>query len=246
MRPVTKASVGDIIMLEDGTQHTVSASYSPYQSAKPALVANLGRFCSYCEESYHMDRDIHVEHVQPKGLTKYAHLEEQWTNFLLGCATCNGADNKDTKDVELASIHLPYQNNTFKSLEYKAGGVVTVNPSLIGDSKLHAQALLELVGLDKTPATSSPGDTRYRKREKDWKIATRYLKKYLDNKVDEDIILDLVLNRGGWSIWFTVFKGCDAVRERLISGIPGTCALCFDANNHYEPIDRNPEKADPV
>lgn len=246
MRPVTKASVGDVVTLADGTRHSVTATYAPYQDAKPALIANLGRICSYCEEAYHYDRDIHVEHVQPKGLAQYAHLETVWTNFLLGCATCNGQDNKDTKDVVLGEVHLPYLNNTYKSLEYRAGGVVMVNPALTGDSQRHAQALLELVGLNKTPVTSSKGDKRCWKRGEDWKMADRYLKKYQAGKVDEDTILDLVVNRGGWSIWFTVFKGYDAVRERLINGVPGTCAACFDAGNHYEPVDRNPGNADPV
>ena len=74
MRPVTKAGVGDLMTLGDGTQHIVAATYNPYQDAKAALVVNLGRFCSYCEEAYHYDRDLHVEHVQPKGLPQYAHL----------------------------------------------------------------------------------------------------------------------------------------------------------------------------
>ena len=246
MRPVIKAGVGTLLVLDDGTQHQVLATYNPYKDAKPALVANLGRFCSYCEEAYHYDRDLHVEHVQPKGLAQYAHLEFDWTNFLLGCATCNGPDNKGTTDVVLANVHLPHLNNTFKSLVYMAGGVVVVNPALTGDSQTHAQALLKLVGLNKTPETSCPGDKRWAKRSEDWKMAVRYLGKYLAQKVDEDTILDLVKNRGGWSIWFTVFKGCDAVRERLINGVPGTCAACFDAANHYEPVDRNPGMNDPV
>ena len=52
-----------------------------------------------------------------------------------------------------------------------AGGVVMVNPSLTGDSQVHAKALLELVGLNKTPATSCPGDKRCLKRGEDWKIS---------------------------------------------------------------------------
>ena len=246
MRPIIKANVGDVLTLADGTQHTVLSTYSPYQSAKPVLIANLGRFCSYCEASYPMDRDIHVEHVQPKGLSQYANLEERWTNFLLGCATCNGADNKGTKDVVLGDIHLPYLNNTYKSLVYQPGGVVTVNPLLTGDSKNHAQALLDLVGLNKTPSNSNPGDKRWLKRSEEWKIAKRYLKRYTEHKADEETILDLVSSRGCWSIWFTVFDGVDSVREVLLYGIPGNCVSCFDANNHFYPLDRNPGSPDPV
>ena len=238
MRPVSKARVGDRIVLADGSQHIVVVDYDPYGTAKPALIANLGSYCSYCEVIIPGERDIHVEHVQPKGLAQYTPLMNRWSNFLLGCSTCNGKDNKGEKDVVLAECHLPHLNNTFKSLEYKAGGVVTVNPILSGASKDHAQALLELVGLDKTPATSRPTDKRWQRRSQDWRIANRYHKKYLDSSVDEDVILDLVMSRGGWSIWFTVFKGCDAILERLINDFPGTCSS--------EPLDRNPGKTDPV
>lgn len=59
-------------------------------------------------------------------------------------------------------------------------------------------------------------------------------------------ICNTVKDKGQWSIWFTVFKGIDSVRARLISDFPGTCASCFDANNHYEPIERNPGSPDPI
>lgn len=73
----------------------------------------------------------------------------------------------------------------------------------------------------------------------------KYRRKYNVGNTDIDTILDLVRNRGGWSIWFTVFKGCDEVRKALL-GFPGTARLCFDPDNHYEPIDRNPGLADPT
>ena len=65
----------------------VLSSYNKYQDAKPALLYNLGMFCSYCEEAYHQQRDLHVEHVQPKGYEEngikiYAHIEKKWVNFL--------------------------------------------------------------------------------------------------------------------------------------------------------------------
>lgn len=246
MRPVEKVPVGSQIVLSDGTAHIVQADYNPYQDAKSALIANLGCICSYCEDAYHQPRDLQVEHVQPKGLLQYASLKTKWENFLLSCATCNGPDNKDTKDVNLSDVHLPFKNNTFKSLKYMAGGVVVVNPTLQGLAYNHADALLRLVGLDKSPASSCNGDTRWQKRRIDWRLANRYLQRFQAGEVDEDVIIDLVQNRGGWSIWFTVFAGCDSVRSRLISDFPGTCSACFDANNHYEPVDRNSGQSDPV
>ena len=246
MRPVEKKQSGDTIQLEDSSTHTISVIYNPYKSAKAVLIINIGRFCSYCEDAYHQDRDLHVEHVQPKGLSQYADLEFVWTNFLLGCATCNGADNKGDKDVLLSQINLPHRNNTFISLKYMPGGVVTVNPNLSGRAYAHALALLELVGLNKSPMESKPGDTRWRKRKKDWDLAELYLLKFEANCCDVDTIIELVLARGGWSIWFTIFRGHDSVRKALIEKIPGTCISCFDAQNHYEPIGRNLGSVDPV
>ena len=249
MRPVVKLNPGTYT-LPDGMLLCVQSHYDNYRDAKPALVYNLGCFCSYCEESYHQKRDLDVEHIQPKnykenGLKIYAHLETEWSNFLLSCKTCNGSDNKDTKNVVLDDCHLPHLNNTFKSLVYEEGGVVEVNPDLSGVAALHAANLLQLVGLDKSPATSCPGDTRFRKRDKDWKMANRYKEKYNAGLADVETIVDLVKSRGGWSIWFTVFKGHDEVRKALLE-FPGTAKQCFDAANHYEPIDRHPGLIDPT
>ena len=245
MRPVEKWS--------PATNGRVKADYPNYRDAKPVLCENLGTVCSYCEKAYAEARDLHVEHIQPKGYKDaegrlpYAHLETRWDNFLLSCATCNGADNKDTKDVVYGRCHLPHLNNTFLSLRYKAGGVVEVNPSLRGRSAENARALLELVGLDKGPRESKPGDKRWMTRSKVWNLAERYLRLYEQGRADAGIIVDLAVGHGCWSIWFTLFKGHDEVRKSLIERFPGTSAACFDPANHYEPVPRNPQNMeDPV
>ena len=245
MRPVEK--------WEPENEPCIKKNYADYSDAKHCLCMNLGTFCSYCEKAYDDERDLQVEHIQPKkykdanGNYKYAHLETAWSNFLLSCSTCNGADNKDTKDVVYGNCHLPHLNNTFLSLCYKAGGVVEVNPSLQGKSADNARALLELVGLDKGPKDSSAKDNRWKIRLEKWNLANNFLKKYLAGNIDVDSIVALVKGHGCWSIWFTVFKGHDNVRKALIEQFPGTAASCFDAQNHFEPICRNPQdEADPV
>ena len=246
MRPVVKYNVGETLRLNDGSEHVVAEDYNPYRSAKPVLVANMGDYCSYCECRYFYPRDIAVEHVQPKGIKQYEPLKTKWTNFLLSCDTCNGADNKDTKDVVLDDVHLPHRNNTFLSFVYLQGGVVTVNPNLTGISREHAENLWRLVGLDKSPGQACPGDTRWKKRLEDWNMAEEFCAMYKAGYVSANAIVQMVLSRGGWSIWFTVFAGEDEVRKELIEQFPGTAGGCFDANNHYEPIPRNVGQADPV
>lgn len=245
MRPVEKWN--------PASDRRVEENYPRYQDAKHDLCVNLGKICSYCEKAYSDERDLHVEHIQPKGFKDsngkfiYAHLETAWSNFLLSCPTCNGADNKDTKNVVLGHCHLPHLNNTFLSLCYKEGGVVEVNPALKGISADNARELLLLVGLDKGPKDSKAKDTRWKTRFEKWNLASGYLKKYKKGIVDVDTVIDLAEASGCWSIWFTVFKGHDEVRKALIERFPGTAKECFDANNHYEPVNRNPDsESDPV
>lgn len=242
MRPVTKWQP-EVHTMPDGIVFEVKERYDTYSDAKPVLESNIGAFCSYCEDAYHQRRDLDVEHIKPKnfkrnGIKPYAHMEHEWYNYLLACSTCNGADNKDTHDVVFGECHLPHLNNTFLSLVYKAGGVVEVNPTLTGDSFSHAEKLLNLIGLNKTPATSCPGDTRCNKRKTDWVLAQRQLQKYELGKTDVENIIELVKARGGWSIWFTVFIDHRAVREALVEQFPGTSRNCFDKD--YMPIPRNP------
>lgn len=246
MRPVQKFLVGTQISVE-GQPQIVSEIYNPYQSAKKPLLENLGEYCSYCEVHNPNQRDLHVEHVQPKGLQQYADLETKWSNFLLACSTCNGADNKGDKNVALSGIHLPHLNNTFLSLQYLRGGVIRVNQALSEVSRQHAQALMQLVGFDKKPSEYAPSDNRRQKRSYTWNIAQRYLSKYNEGKADVETIIDLAKAEGHWSIWFTVFDECDEVRKALIESFPGTAACCFDDANNYAPINRNPNNQyDPV
>lgn len=244
MRPVDKWPVGFRTVV-DGKSVVIDDKYDPYGEAKPILMENLGHSCSYCEVTNNEDAAIHVEHVLPKKNVNYAYLKTYWINFLLACSTCNGAANKGDK-VHLPGCHFPHKNNTFKSFVYKQGGVVEVNPALSGCARTNAEHLIELVRLDKTPKTSTKGDKRWRQRSDAWDLAQKYLVKFNNGSVDEGTIVELVKGRGNWSIWFTVFKGCDSVRKALIEGFAGTSSSCFDSQNHYEPIDRNPGLEDPT
>lgn len=243
MRPVEKKNVGDSITLEDGTVVEVKEDYNPHQKARPILLANLGHYCSYCETWVPVGSNMEVEHVQPKSI--YGDLKYKWSNFLLACRTCNGKSNKSEEDVVLGQVHLPHLNNTFKSLVYFPAGVVKVNPTLTGESKTHAEELRRLVGFDKFS-----DDDRIEARRYAWTRAIEVLKDYESVERDEKRLQDLIKTikeNGFWSIWFTVFKGHDEVRAAMIDAFPGTAKCCFDPDNHYEPVDRNPGNiSDPV
>ena len=169
-----------------------------------------------------------------------------WNNFLLCCKICN-----TVKGVEVINddFHWPHLNNTFYSFVYDETGRVKVNDSIPALSQVRAQNLLDLTGLQRFPNTGNPPtqkDFRWKCRYEAWNRATRCKEQFLDGSITEDDIISNAKYTGQWSIWFTVFKGVDSVRARLISDFPGTCASCFDANNHYEPIERNPGSPDPI
>lgn len=246
MRPVEKKKPGDIVRYTDSkdqeVEHIIQAEYPNYGDAKIPLAGNIGQYCSYCE-GYEKIHSLEVEHMaaKSKGGSRTA-----WNNFLLCCKICN-----TVKGVEVIGddFHWPHLNNTFYSFVYDETGRVKVNDSIPALSQVRAQNLLDLTGLQRFPNTGNPPtqkDFRWKCRYEAWNRATRCKEQFLDGSITEDDIISNAKYTGQWSIWFTVFKGVDSVRARLISDFPGTCASCFDANNHYEPIERNPGSPDPI
>ena len=246
MRPVEKKKPGDIVRYTDSkdqeVEHIIQAEYPNYGDAKIPLAGNIGQYCSYCE-GYEKIHSLEVEHMaaKSKGGSRTA-----WNNFLLCCKICN-----TVKGVEVIGddFHWPHLNNTFYSFVYDETGRVKVNDSIPALSQVRAQNLLDLTGLQRFPKTGNPPtqkDFRWKCRYEAWNRATRCKEQFLDGSITEDDIISNAKYTGQWSVWFTVFKGIDSVRARLISDFPGTCASCFDANNHYEPIERNPSSPDPV
>lgn len=234
MRPVDKWKTNSRHTLPDGSTVVVQKEYNKYRDALPMLCGNLGTYCSYCENSMHEKAALQVEHVEPK--SRKGSLEKRWINFLIACSPCNG--HKSYKRVILKDIHMPHRNNTYKSLVYDELGGVHVNPTIPDKSKLNAGKLIKLLDLNNPSKQSMRQDT--------WKIAERKLDQYNRKVLDIEDLMELIKARGGWSIWFTVFKDHKEVRERLIKDFPGTAEKCFDEDNHYEPLDRNPGKTDPV
>jgi uncharacterized protein (TIGR02646 family) len=212
MRPIEKWVYPSVL------EPTLRANYNPWSEAKPLLEKNLGGYCSYCEKPS-TDEGVHVEHVQPKAIGLYPLLKYTWSNFLLSCQRCNGPDNKGDKNVILNQIHLPHLNNTYKSLVYGTGGFVTVNPNLDAIEQSKAQALIDLVGLDKNPAHPLylNGDKRWERRKTVWDIAQRYFIINQTTPIAPFIIVDLAKGHGFWSVWMEVFKDTENIRNALIN-----------------------------
>lgn len=246
MRPIEKKKPGDIVCYTDSNNqeitHTIQECYPQYGDAKFPLTANIGQYCSYCEGREKLP-SLDVEHLAAK--SKGGALTA-WENFLLCCKICNS--NKGTKEID-AYYHWPHLNNTFYSFIYDETGRINVNTNMPELSQRKAWNLLDLTQLQRYPETDnrpSAKDFRWRYRYEAWNKASLYRKLFEKGLITEDVVISYAKDIGQWSIWFTVFNGLDSIRRRLISDFPGTCASCFDENNHYEPVERNPGCEDPI
>jgi uncharacterized protein (TIGR02646 family) len=218
--------------------------FANYEDAKPDLISRLGPYCSYCERK--IVTILHVEHLQPKGLPKYAHLELAWTNFLLACVNCNST--KLTKDVLFADLYFPDRDNTFAAFIYtpdgKVAGNISANPTI-------SAATLALTGFanKRSVAIDTNGKEvaidRGAQRMEQWIIAEAARDDFARNPSPELLrsIVRTALACGHFSIWMTVFAGDGAVRNALVDAFPGTRASgCFDAQGNPISPAPNPDR----
>lgn len=121
-------------------------TYTRYGDAIGDLETRLGIYCSYCERR--LPTSLAVEHVVPKSVDRA--LETEWTNFLLGCTNCNSV--KGDQPVTVDDFLWPDRDNTFLAFRYTKGGFVHLADDLSKAQENKAQALLDLVGLQRHQA----------------------------------------------------------------------------------------------
>lgn len=185
-------------------------SFSQYGHAKGPLIQRIGEYCSYCERP----GDLHVEHVVPKSVK--GDLENEWSNFLLGCANCNSrkSDKNDSRDGYL----WPDRDDTFDAFVYRSGGRVSVNGGLARPRHVKAAALFDLVGLGETGTRT---DRRRRKRRQAWDQAVK-VRDLINNGNSRTLTVDLAVAIGFFSVWMAVFHEDEDMRNRLVNAFPGT------------------------
>lgn len=221
MRPVNKG---------DGAGRV----YHDYQDALDDLSRELGLYCSYCEMP--IQNAPEVEHVQPKSLEPELLLS--WSNFLLGCKTCNST--KNNKPVSLADTAFPDIDNTYSGFSYVADGSVTVAAGF-PPGQLHLiNSLVQLVKLHRHPEAPlvvdrpSKRDRRYQFRAEAWlkaeKVKDTYLRKGADPEIGRLISDELAPATGFFSVWMAVFADRPEMLRAFIMAFPGTAADCFAAD----------------
>ena len=209
--------------------------YAKYGDAQPDLYERLGAYCSYCELC--IEDCLHVEHILPKAVPRYTHLEREWPNFLLACTRCNSIKGHD--DINLDDYFWPHADNTFRAFIYEYGGIVRVNTNLSYDEQVKAQRTLELTGIDRKPGHLhfEPKDRRWLKRRDAWDKAIIALQDIQGNQTPEfrETVVSLAIATGFWSVWVTVFQSEAAMLKLFVDAFPGTCTVCFDASAAPQP-----------
>ena len=188
--------------------------FRSYRKAKADLLARLGNYCSYCERT----GDLHVEHVIP--VKHREDLEGDWTNFLLGCANCNGT--KQHRNRSRDGYLWPDEDDTQAVFEYLPDGIVRVRAGIPEPDRTAAENLFNLVGLGRRP-TNDPraSDLRWRKRREAWRTAEMARQSIAEGD-DPEWVIRLAQASGFWSVWMAVFHEYPDVCDRLEGGFPGT------------------------
>jgi hypothetical protein len=211
--------------------------YIRYQDAIGDLQGRLGIYCSYCERRFPVG--LAVEHIIPKVL--HPELKTGWTNFLLGCPSCNSV--KGARTVEIHNFLWPDRDNTLLAFVYSKGGFVRLTDNMSNERKTKAQALLDLVGLQRHQASGwvkpARRDKRWQQREEIWTTAEKCRDDFeaLARSVQaRDLVLKVAKSTGFFSVWMTVFDNYPDMKRELIKLFPGTAMSCFDSDG--KPIDR--------
>lgn len=209
--------------------------YSPYDLAKPGLIAALGEQCSYCERAG-APQDLHVEHIYPKD--PHPKRETDWNNFLLACNTCNSCKHahlgSGRQRALLKRFLWPHLDNTISAFVYKSTGQVEIAPSVPANLRPVAEETREMVGLLANPAKAA----HYKKlgiaydgasrRSQIWNIAMQFKDEYVKKPTagSARTYANGASKIGYFSIWMEVFSDRPEVRNELIRAFKAD-AGCF-------------------
>ena len=226
MRPVNR---GLIPKNEDGTDKV----YASFGQAKDDLRERLSSFCSYCEMN--IDNQPDIEHVSPK--SKNSDLEKVWSNFLLGCKTCNTI--KNNKNDNRNGFVFPDTHNTSFLYEYSNSGI-KVKDNLLEDIKLLATATFDLVELNRDTDTTGRTDDRKLARNNSWNKAQEAFKDFLELPHNEAMIRQTARSCNGFfSMWIQIFKDYPEVKKAILENVSGTALECYNENyNPKEDLNR--------
>jgi len=89
-------------LLDAKTQAERKKAESEYRhpEIKNTLIAMFHGKCAYCESRITHIAYGDIEHFRPKAKAKFPECTFEWTNLLLSCSVCNGAEHKGDRFPE--------------------------------------------------------------------------------------------------------------------------------------------------
>jgi hypothetical protein len=241
--------------------HGNPIAVADYDLWRAYLIDRIGYYCAYCNMP--LSHSLQVEHVVPKDPPPdYIPGDPlAWDNMLLACGPCNRA--KWNTPIDFADYYFPEENNTllaFKIVEHPANNdaaIVAPADRLSHHQTVRAIRTIDLLALDNVDRRRDVVDIRWKKRrdamltvEAAFELYQQGLNTPNFNAVVAGRNVALVAKSVGFfGLWFSKFKNEPSVIDQLICQdiIPGTAQNCFDRNNNYDLLPRNPTNTiDPI
>jgi hypothetical protein len=201
--------------------------YSQYNDAKRDLIDRTGPFCAYCELPI---RDLgYIDHVHPQSKGGAA---SDWDNFLLSCFFCNLV--KSDRNLGRDGYLWPDRDNTDLAFGYAQEFAVRPASSLNEEQRAAAQKLIDLAGLDRTAASSTRQDMRWRSRNEAWKKAQEMYEAWQKRENQRGLLkaIPMIAHATGYySIWATVFAQEPRLLAAMQSRFPNTYNQVDEAGN---------------
>ncbi len=254
MRPINK---GNCPVDNNGNLISVT-EYGQWRSH---LIARIGYYCAYCNMP--LSHSLQVEHVSPKnppvGTVPGSALD--WDNMLIACGPCNNA--KDNTPIDLSKFYFPENHNTLLPFEHiihttnSIHAIVKEATTLNPVQAQKAKDTIELTKLDQIDLRDKVVDIRTIKRRDALTMIQQSFLLFQQIKVNQpnrivqtaDYLALVAKGYGFFGHWFRTFKNEPEVIRALLNNntIPGTATNCFDPNNGYAFLNRNPNNNhDPI
>ncbi|MNI24311.1 HNH endonuclease [compost metagenome] len=254
MRPLDKGPV-------PSDENDVAITVNDYDLWRKHLINRIGYYCVYCNQT--LSHNLQVEHVVPKnppvGYVPGDPLA--WENMLLACGPCNRA--KWNTPIDFSRYYFPEENNTLLpfSVEqhenYPESAIVIPSDNLDGNQIGKSVATIQLMDLNVIDQRDRIVDIRHLKRKDAMNAVEVTYHLYQETKTNNpgslnDFAKLIALNLkciGFFGMWFRKFKDEPIVLEALLDNevIPGTAQCCFDTDNNFVLLPRNPTNPfDPI
>lgn len=239
----------------------IPISVTEYGNWRTHLINRIGYYCVYC--NIPLSHSLEVEHVKPKNppVGHVAGNMLDWDNMLIACGPCNNA--KGNNPIDLDRLYFPETHNTLLPFDYEIDNVnpehaiVAASNGLDNNQKQKAIDTIALTKLDNIDSRDKVVDIRTIKR-KDAMLMVQQsylLYQHIKAKEPNDIprtanfLAMVAKGYGFFGHWFRIFRNEPEVIRALLNNntIPGTASECFDPNNGYAFINRNPtNNNDPI